>query len=172
MKRNEMKGQAAVEYLMTYGWAILLLIIVIGALVASGALTPSYFVSEECYLGPNLPCSFVVYKDSALDAEMHILMNVSNGFPYEIRITRMDAALSGDASITGSIPNIIALKSGSSAILDIVVPYNAGINTMARFGIELDYVSCARELVGPNGECSEEHRISGRIVGRVLEKSQ
>jgi len=35
-----MKGQAAMEYLMTYGWAILIVIAVIAALYAMGIFTP------------------------------------------------------------------------------------------------------------------------------------
>jgi hypothetical protein len=34
------KSQAALEYLMTYGWAILVIVIVIAALYAMGVLTP------------------------------------------------------------------------------------------------------------------------------------
>ncbi|MFA6530349.1 MAG: hypothetical protein WCT31_01355 [Candidatus Micrarchaeia archaeon] len=173
MKRKEMRGQAALEYMMTYGWAILLLIIVVGALISSGALTPSYFVSEECYLGPNLPCNFVVYKEFATDANTNIIMNISNGFPYTIKITKLDITLQEDSAVTGGLDsNGITLGSGSSNQKTIVVPYNSNINSMARFRVDITYSSCARELLGPNGECSENHEISGRIVGRVLEKTQ
>lgn len=34
------KGQAALEYLMTYGWAILIIIVVVAALYAMGVFTP------------------------------------------------------------------------------------------------------------------------------------
>ncbi len=173
MKRKEMKGQAALEYLMTYGWAILLLIIVVGALIASGALTPSYFVSEECYLGPNLPCSFVVYKDSLSDSNTNIVMNISNGFPYTIKITKFDITLQEDSAVTGGLEGKgITLGSGNSTWEKIIVPYNSNLNSMARFRVDITYSSCARELLSPTGECSEGHDISGRIVGRVLEQTQ
>jgi len=35
------KGQAAMEFLMTYGWAILVVLVVIGALAYFGVLSPS-----------------------------------------------------------------------------------------------------------------------------------
>ena len=35
------KGQAAMEFLMTYGWAILVVLVVIGALAYFGILSPT-----------------------------------------------------------------------------------------------------------------------------------
>lgn len=51
-----MKGQAAIEYMMNYGWAVLVLAIVMGAILFTGVFNPNYFVMEECYLGPALNC--------------------------------------------------------------------------------------------------------------------
>ncbi len=42
------KGQAAMEFLMTYGWAILVVLIAIGALAYFGVLNPSRFIGERC----------------------------------------------------------------------------------------------------------------------------
>ena len=40
-----MKGQTAVEYLMTYGWAILIILIVAGVLAYYGIFSPAGFLS-------------------------------------------------------------------------------------------------------------------------------
>ena len=53
-----MRGQATIEYLMTYGWAILALIIVLGVLVFSGLLSPTYLISEECNFGVKVTNTF------------------------------------------------------------------------------------------------------------------
>ncbi len=57
------KGQTAMEYLMTYGWAILIVIVVVAALYSMGVFTVS----------PGVPCSpcfstfaFVDYGDGTL----------------------------------------------------------------------------------------------------------
>jgi len=57
------KGQTAMEYLMTYGWAILIVIVVVAALYSMGVFTVS----------PGVPCSpcfstfaFVDYADGTL----------------------------------------------------------------------------------------------------------
>ena len=50
------KGQAAMEFLMTYGWALLVVLIVIAALAFFGLLNPSRYLPEKCTLGPGLTC--------------------------------------------------------------------------------------------------------------------
>ncbi|RMF05342.1 hypothetical protein D6764_04940 [Candidatus Woesearchaeota archaeon] len=42
------KAQAAMEFLMTYGWAILVVLAAIGALAYFGVLSPSNFVPNKC----------------------------------------------------------------------------------------------------------------------------
>ena len=69
------KGQAAMEYLMTYGWAILIIIVVVGALFAMGVFKGGTTVGCS-------PCfgyfAYVDYADGTL--------LVRNG-PREVNIT-------------------------------------------------------------------------------------
>ena len=44
------KAQAAMEFLMTYGWALLVVIAAIGALAYFGVLKPQQFLPEQCIL--------------------------------------------------------------------------------------------------------------------------
>lgn len=50
------KGQAAMEFLMSYGWAILVVIVVIGALAYFGVLNPSRFLPASCTIAPGMGC--------------------------------------------------------------------------------------------------------------------
>ncbi|MBI5391980.1 hypothetical protein HZB00_03170, partial [Candidatus Woesearchaeota archaeon] len=50
------KGQAAMEFLMTYGWAILVVLVAIGALAYFGVLSPSRFLPRSCTIGPGFSC--------------------------------------------------------------------------------------------------------------------
>lgn len=47
MKLRNMKAQTALEYLMTYGWAILIVVIVVGALYALGLTQPCKWVGTQ-----------------------------------------------------------------------------------------------------------------------------
>ena len=71
----EKKGQAAMEFLMTYGWAILVVLIAIGALAYFGVLNPSRFLPASCTLMPGLSCdSFKVDR-----SDDTVTLNVRNG---------------------------------------------------------------------------------------------
>ena len=50
------KGQAALEFLSTYGWAFLVLLIMIGALTYFGVLNPSKMLPDRCMFSPEIQC--------------------------------------------------------------------------------------------------------------------
>jgi len=54
MKTN--KGQAATEFLMTYGWALLVVLIAISTLAYFGVLSPGRFLPEKCTVDPGFAC--------------------------------------------------------------------------------------------------------------------
>ena len=55
--KMDRKSQAAVEFLMTYGWAILLAVVAISALTSFGALDPLvYFSESKCKIYGNFYC--------------------------------------------------------------------------------------------------------------------
>jgi hypothetical protein len=52
----EKRGQAAMEFLMTYGWAILVVLAAIAALAYFGVLSPDRFLPEKCTLPSGTAC--------------------------------------------------------------------------------------------------------------------
>ncbi|MDI6738221.1 MAG: hypothetical protein QME12_06960, partial [Nanoarchaeota archaeon] len=70
----EKKGQAAMEFLMTYGWAILVVLVAIGALAYFGVLSPSKFLPSSCTLEPGFGCDSFKADDSADNIQL-ILRN-------------------------------------------------------------------------------------------------
>ncbi len=51
------KGQSALEFLMTYGWAILIILVMIAALVYFGVFNPSRLTPERCTAVPGFGCN-------------------------------------------------------------------------------------------------------------------
>jgi hypothetical protein len=49
-------GQAALEFLMTYGWALLMIAILIGAIAYFGVLNPKDLISDRCTFNPEIEC--------------------------------------------------------------------------------------------------------------------
>jgi len=56
MRLRYRKSQAAMEFLMTYGWAILVVLAAIAALAYFGVLSPEKFLPEKCILQPGIAC--------------------------------------------------------------------------------------------------------------------
>jgi len=68
------KGQAAMEFLMTYGWAILVVLAAIGALAYFGVLSPDRFMPSKCIVTGGFSCS--EYKITATGVQMKIQNNL------------------------------------------------------------------------------------------------
>jgi len=72
------RAQAAMEFLMTYGWAILVVLIAISALAYFGVLNPSRFLPESCTLVPGMSC-----VDFKVD-ESNITLVIQNGMGQDL----------------------------------------------------------------------------------------
>lgn len=90
------KGQAALEFLMTYGWAILVVLIVIGALAYFGVLNPNILVPEKCTLQTGLAC-----KDYRVTTNM-VSLSLQNGMGKGIIISNITLNQTGS---TGECKN-------------------------------------------------------------------
>jgi len=90
--RNK-KGQAAMEFLMTYGWAILIAIIAIAALIAFGVLNVGKTSANVCTLTTPLDCKGASVNTSAMRVEIY------NGAGDTINITSI--AVNGTGTFTG-----------------------------------------------------------------------
>jgi hypothetical protein len=54
MIQKERRGQSALEFLTTYGWAFLVILVMIGALAYFGVLDPSRFLPDKCIFGAGI----------------------------------------------------------------------------------------------------------------------
>ena len=72
------KGQAAMEFLMTYGWAILVVLAAIGALAYFGVLSPDRFLPEKCTLPSGVACLDFRYSGTAIE------MSIQNGAGFDM----------------------------------------------------------------------------------------
>ena len=85
MKHIYKKSQAAMEFLMTYGWAILVVLAAIGALAYFGVLKPQQFLPEQCILAPGIAClDFKVTSDE-------VMLIISNSLGRDIEINNITA---------------------------------------------------------------------------------
>ena len=82
------KGQAALEYIVTYGWGFIVILVVIGALAYFGFLNPSRYVPSRCNFGAQLEC--VDYKlESSATQNGKVYLSFRNNFGDAITITNI-----------------------------------------------------------------------------------
>lgn len=78
------RGQAALEFLLTYSWAILVVIVIIGALAYFGVLNPKNFIPEKCTFGAGFSCTDWAYTNANRGT---ITLRITNSLPNAIHIT-------------------------------------------------------------------------------------
>ncbi len=76
------RGQAAFEYLTTYGWAFLAAIVTVGALSYFGFMNPSTLLPNKCDFGKQLEC---VESEIISDGTLNIMFR--NNFGKSITLT-------------------------------------------------------------------------------------
>jgi len=82
--KKHKKAQAAMEFLMTYGWAILVVLAAIAALAYFGVLSPEKFLPEKCILQPGIACVSHKIQPST------ITLVISNGLGRTITVDSID----------------------------------------------------------------------------------
>ena len=84
------KAQAAMEFLMTYGWVLLFVVVVIGALAYFGLFDVSKFIQDKCEINNNFVC--VDYKI----AENAIIIQIKNNAGTDYYISRLSYSRNGE----------------------------------------------------------------------------
>lgn len=117
------RSQAALEFIMTYGWAILVVLVAIGALAYFGVLSPDKFLPSKCVLQSGIAC--LDHKVTA--TQVQVVLQNSLGFDLTSVIVK--------AGGCGTSSSINLANGEKSSIISItcspaltVSKYNAQVN--------------------------------------------
>ena len=86
------KSQAAMELLMTYGWAILVVLVAIGALAYFGVLSPDKFLPSRCTLPSGIACVDFEVSDVFGPGNGELYVVIKNGLGYDISTVSIAAS--------------------------------------------------------------------------------
>ena len=86
------KAQSAMEYLMTYGWAILVLSVVLAVLYSMGVLNPNTYSTQECAISSGFNCLSYTMTSSGV---LHI--NLQQSTPDPITVTALACTQSANS---------------------------------------------------------------------------
>ena len=138
------KSWAAMEFLMTYGWAILVVLAAIAALSYSRFLSPDTFLPSRCQLPAGIACTDFKVTPTTVDVVLR------NGIGFDTTgvtvavtgcTTSSSASLNNDQQIIFQATDC-SLTSGSKFSGDVNVSYT-------------------------NAYTSLTHKVRGTITGRV-----
>jgi len=96
--RERKRGQAAMEFLMTYGWAILAAIIAIGVLAYFGVFSPGKFTPSTVVV--SAPFYTEAWNVQAIDGTVNLEFKNNGGETFTISSVAVTNAQSGGASVT------------------------------------------------------------------------
>jgi hypothetical protein len=85
------KGQTAMEYLMTYGWAILIIMVVMAVLFYLGVLNPP--VPEQCVFPAGITCI-----SSKLNTTGALTLVIGQGTGHPITVTGVNCTMNSSAT--------------------------------------------------------------------------
>jgi hypothetical protein len=113
-----MKGQTAIEYLMTYGWAILIILIVAGVLAYYGIFAPSGFLAPTARgFGQVQVLNPWDMKASSGDLTMNLQNRVGGDITITAATVNLGSSVNGGNDIAYTAPASTVVPSGSSAVV-------------------------------------------------------
>ena len=162
------RGQAAMEFLMTYGWAILVVLAAIGALAYFGVLSPDRLLPDKCTISPPFGPTCSEYKiNNNGTVQINFVNNAGVGVNYlVINLTTPDENVGCSAA-----------DGGSTVIVSNLDDVNRTVQNGEKTGM-LNFDGCTgvaegdkfqgtfEITYGKSGE-SVTHTTTGTIQGRV-----
>jgi hypothetical protein len=164
------RAQAAIELLTTYGWAILSVFVVIGAMAYFDVFDSSRFISEKCDTGSQIQC-IGAYANDRGEVEIQIRNNylvdidIENVYIDNVRTTFTTEDVLGEGRVTlspGEISKIHPISSSSFRNLHSGVKEEFQINiTFRRYTPNNQARACG---TAGGATC---YNITGKVIAKV-----
>jgi len=133
LKPKNSKSQAAMEFLMTYGWALLVILIVIAALVFFGLLNPEAFLPDKVEIDAG-----VSVQAASVD-EDGITFIFQNNLGRPISNFQVNVSECNDQASLLSTP--VSLSTGESKVVKIYCTKNEEAASKFKSDIKLFYTT-------------------------------
>lgn len=143
------KSQAALEFIMTYGWAILVVLVAIGALAYFGVLNPDRFLPSKCTLQSGIAC--LDHKATPTSLTLY----VQNSLGRDITVNSVSAKQCTDLGSQG------ALENGGTA------SYTLNCGTQANPGNPGSKYSGAVSIVYTITDTGITHNNTGEVTTKI-----
>jgi hypothetical protein len=154
------KGQAAMEFIMTYGWAIIALLVMIGALAYFGVLSPGKYLPEKCLFGPGISCKDYQIKHNG--GNLQLLLTIENKMGDAIVLQGVNVTTVGGTTYTSTcagFPTTTLDNDGAAALTcNMGASTSPGVGQQAKFNVIITYI---------NIRGTYNHSVSGEVQSKV-----
>ena len=143
------RGQAAMEYLMSYGWAIIVVLIAVGFLAYYGVLNVDTFLPSTC----TLPTGFRCIDYSVESTQISLVVQNNLGFRTNVA-TLVVVQENGNSC---SIPAPLSFEEGETKIITILGCDNGNAGVKFKGSVDISFAK----------QDQLAHTVHGQITGRV-----
>ena len=159
-RKSNSRGQAALEYLITYGWAFLVIIASVGVLSYFGLLNPSRYIPASCEFGEQLKCIDHYIDDQIVlpDQDGRIILRFRNNFEEGITVTNV---FGNNVTIDGGSVNT-DIDKGETKRVEIDVGKPIFPKSKERFELIVQFRRQGGTVL---------HNISGTVFSEVVDSS-
>ncbi|MBI4441377.1 hypothetical protein HY639_04360 [Candidatus Woesearchaeota archaeon] len=154
-----MKGQAAFEFMMTYGWAIIAVLSLVGVLGYFGLLSPTAFLPERCEIVVGFSCADSQVTTNAVT--LHLVNTLGEkAFISKIEIVNPETL---DILCTWQPPAAKEVRNGERVEQQIPCTKATGLpNAKANLRMKIAYAKGVPEFA---------HTLTGVLYARVGESA-
>lgn len=125
------KGQSSVEFLMSYGWVLLVVVLAVAALAYFGVLSPQQRLPESCLFMAGIGCNdFKVDNNS-------VTLHITNGGGKDL--VNVSFSIIGDGPCQEDVSNIDDLRDGETKTFVIVCTEKPSAGSAFRREIRMSY---------------------------------
>ena len=144
------RAQAAMEFLMTYGWAILVVLAAIAALAYFGVLSPDRFLPEKCTLPSGVACLDFTGTNSQVD----LVIQNSAGFDMQnVAVYVNSSTASFACTDAGADATLVDGEKDTFSCTGLTLPSGKFKGTLS-----IDYL---------NAQTSMTHTKSGELILKI-----
>ncbi|MBU1202010.1 MAG: hypothetical protein KJ583_06010 [Nanoarchaeota archaeon] len=171
IKSSNTKGQASFEFLATYGWVFMVILIMFGALTYFDVLNPEKYIREDCIFGTNIMCedwSIKKVTQNTFDMNLKLRNDLEKPIaPVNVSLYDRDLKLINDCQFgfycpyDGTAKNWTADSSGVFSNVSIDPKWGNGKSC------RLEAIGCTKSLISNTKETIRVSFSFMRIGGSI-----
>ncbi len=152
-----MRSQSAVEYLVTYSWAILILAVAVGVLFYLGVFNPTSLTNTQCIFPAGISC-----RETSLAPNGILTINFEQATESPVNVTAIGCATSLNSTAQLLVPQVY-LPIGGAENINVQcylnnAPFTGKIGSTYQGYIIVNYTDTINNF---------NHQVVGTIITKV-----